>query len=394
MRGILRNFFISILLIFFTDASAQLLPEVMADKYLVQAEQLFEKKDYIAALNMVEKIIALQKEHSFTLPNEFHFQYAQVAFSTGATHAAFDAVSKYLSAEQEGEFYEEALVLLIKIEEELAKFEVPEFSPENTCFGKPAGSNCWMALTNQPECYVWNPNLDPNGTMTWSGACSGGFAQGMGTLSGNFFYDDYHIPIRRKKEEKGQLQNGKKHGHWVESFIDSTIYVEGDSPHSLSVAEGLYVEGKRHGYWVTHLDSTIYEAGPYMDGKKHGDWVHYFSEEGQSIYNVHIGMGYDDYGIVSLPGYGDTHHEAVSEGPYVSGKRHGDWVVRRYCEVDGNGMIIKQEGPYVAGKRHGHWVAYFPDGNVEAKGSYANDERHGHWIWYNLDGRVQSSETY
>ena len=117
-----RSFFIAVLLGFFTDASAQLPPpEVMVDKYLVQAEQLFEKQDYIAAFNMVEKIIALQKEHSFTLPHEFHFQYAQIAFSTGSTQAAFDAVSKYLSAVQEGEFYEEALVLLIKIEKELAK---------------------------------------------------------------------------------------------------------------------------------------------------------------------------------------------------------------------------------------------------------------------------------
>ena len=390
MRDIVRCFFISILLVFFMDADAQLPPEVMVDKYLVQAEQLFEKKDYIAALNMVEKITALAKEHSFTLPNEFHFQYAQIAFSTGPTQAAFNAVSKYLSAEQEGEFYEEALVLLIEIEEELAKFEVLEFSPENTCFGKPAGSNCWMALTNHPECYVWNPNLDTSGTMIWAGECSGGFAQGMGTLSGTFAYDDYYVPIKRKKEEKGQLQNGKKHGHWAESFIDSSRYV--DDFQSLGVAEGLYVEGKRHGYWVTHLDSTIYEAGTYMDGKKHGDWVHYFSEEGQSIYNVNLGMGYDDYGIVYLPG-----DEAVSEGPYVAGKRHGDWVVRcnRYIYyLDDGWVIIKEAGPYVGGRRHGDWVYYFPSGRVESKGSYVAGEKHGHWIWYNFDGSVRSSETY
>lgn len=37
----------------------------MADKYLMQAEQLFEKKDYVAALDMMDKIVALQKEHNF-----------------------------------------------------------------------------------------------------------------------------------------------------------------------------------------------------------------------------------------------------------------------------------------------------------------------------------------
>ena len=69
----------------------------MADKYLVQAEQLLEKKDYEAALNIMDRFIALQKEHSLILPDAFHFQYAQVAFSTGSMQTALDAVCKYLS---------------------------------------------------------------------------------------------------------------------------------------------------------------------------------------------------------------------------------------------------------------------------------------------------------
>ena len=59
MQNVIRIFLFS--LGFFTAASAQLPPEVIADKYLVQAEQLFEKKDYVAALNMMDKISRCRK---------------------------------------------------------------------------------------------------------------------------------------------------------------------------------------------------------------------------------------------------------------------------------------------------------------------------------------------
>ena len=117
MREILRSFFIVVLLGFSTIASVQLPPEVIADKYLVQAEQLLEKKDYVAALNVMDKIIALQKEHNLTLPVEFHFKYARVALSADSIKIALESVNKYLSATgREGEFYKEALALLLKAE--------------------------------------------------------------------------------------------------------------------------------------------------------------------------------------------------------------------------------------------------------------------------------------
>ena len=158
MQSVVRSIFILFLLGFFTVASAQLSPKVMADKYRIQVGQLLEKEDYKAAFNMVEKIIALQKEHrltladefyfkdtieqllgeknhvavfnmmdkfialqkghSLTLPNEFHFQYAQIAFSTGSFQTAVDAVKKYLAtAGKKGQFYKEALALLNKAEQ-------------------------------------------------------------------------------------------------------------------------------------------------------------------------------------------------------------------------------------------------------------------------------------
>ncbi len=71
----------------------------------------------------------LQKEHSLTLPHEFHFQYAQVAFSTGLFQTAVDAVKKYLATSGEkGTFYKEALALLNKAEQAKQIIPIYRFS--------------------------------------------------------------------------------------------------------------------------------------------------------------------------------------------------------------------------------------------------------------------------
>ena len=328
MRKVIRSFFISVFLGLFAVASAQLPPEIMVDKYLLQAEQLLEKKDYAEAFKMMEKVIVLQKEHSLTLSDEFHFHYAQVAFSTGSMQTALDAVSKYLSAGKEAESYKEALALLIKIEEELAKFEVLEFSPENTCIGKPEGSRCWIALTDQPECYVWNPILEKDETVTWTGECSDGFAQGMGTLIHNYIrWENDDAMGRTKTEEIGQLQNGKKHGHWVESFTGSTTYKDtGNKYQSLSVAEGPIWRARDTGIGSLIVIRSYMKKAPMWRGKKHGGWIHYFSDGSVEAKGSYVNNERHGHWVVRL----DDRQEAVSEGLYVNGKMHGRWVRRYY----------------------------------------------------------------
>ena len=183
--------------------------------------------------------------------------------------------------------------------------------------------------------------------------------QGMGTLIHNYInWDDDSSMGRTKIEEIGQLQNGKKHGHWVEPSTDSTTYKDSSNKYqSLSVAEGPYMEGKRHGYWVTHRDSIIYEEGPYVNGKSHGDYV-YYSPDGS----------------------------VVGKGSYVENRKHGDYV---YYSPDGS---VVGKGSYVENRKHGDWVYYSLNGSVVAEGSYANDERSGNWVWYDWYGNVHSTE--
>ena len=67
--------------------------------------------------------------------------------------------------ETEGDFYNEVI------------------KTQGTCEGLPNGSECWMELTNHPECYVWNGYLHPGETATWTGQCSGYLPEGKGTLT-------------------------------------------------------------------------------------------------------------------------------------------------------------------------------------------------------------------
>ena len=122
MRGVVGSVLVAVLLGSFTEATAQLPPEIMADRYLVQAERLMKENDFKAALEAMEKIVALQKEHDLKLPDGFHFKYAQIAMSAGLIEAAIEAVSRYLvTAGRAGKFYREALELLDQAEKKQAE---------------------------------------------------------------------------------------------------------------------------------------------------------------------------------------------------------------------------------------------------------------------------------
>ena len=319
-----------------TAGAAQLPPEIMVDRYLLRAERLMEAQDPKGALELMGKIVALQEEHGLTFPREFHFKHAQMALLAGAVQEAIDAVSMYLvEAGREGKSYREALELL-----EEAELLQRWFDPQQTCTGKSKGAECWMEVVGQPGCYVWNRSLEPDATVTWTGACSGGRAQGEGTLK--WVWEDGE----KSAELTGSLTDGRMHGQWVERFWSGIV------------AEGPYVDGKEHGQWVLRFANGNVWEGPYVEGKKHGHWV---------------GRGAD--GTV------------FQEGPFADGKRHGDWIER-----DEDGWVLK--GPYEEGEKHGHWVKLFADGTVREEGPYAEGQRHGQWVIRSGDGTVSAKGPY
>ena len=366
MRKMLIGFFIPAFLGLFTVVSAQLPPEIMADKYLIEAKQLHAKEDYAEAFKVMRKIIALQKEHNLTLPDEFHFKYAQVALSTDSTRIALESVTRYLSETgREGEFYKEALAVLIEA-------EGTQISAEETCIGKPLGSSCWMALVDRPECYVWNPYLRDNETVTWSDRCSGNVAQGEGTLTWDYIggyrrYNpdtkEYEIPIKEESRSTGVLRKGRAHGQWVE-------HVPG------WVSEGPYKDGKKHGQWVYRYSYGDVSEGSYKDGKKHGQWV-YRRRSGnvEEVFYVD-GKRYGQW--VSRYWSG-----AVMKGSYKDGKEHGEFYgEQELCGSGDSSLKVSVYGKYVEGKRQGDWRNDTSDYGSVGSGRYDVDGlRQGTWTF-------------
>ena len=444
MRGVFGRVWFGIWLGCFTAAAAQLPPEILVDRYLLRADRLMEAEDPKGALEVMGEIVALQKEHGLTLPEEFHFKYAKVALSAGLVQDAIDAVNKYLlGAGREGEFYREALELLDEAERLQAKTEkiratadkylatmdrvmeeknyeaaleamhmilylhrehdfalpdgfqskyaqVSRFT-QDSCTGKEVKAKCWKALTNQSECHLWNPHVvSQNETVTWSAECSGGLAQGTGTLTWKWSWGRSEGRRSSTHESTGQLLDGKKHGKWIERYPDEVV------------GEGAYVEGKRQGPWVFRAKDGTVTEGAYMVGKQHGPWVERFG--GSGTVDEHL-RGERDGGTRS------GHRPCISEGLYVGGKRDGNWVERckfadawgvkkiPYVEGKVHGQVVDRmpdgdvfEWPYVDGKRHGRFVGRQADGTV-VEGAFVDGERHGRWVWRYKNGKV-SSEVY
>ena len=104
-----------------------------------------------------------------------------------------------------------------------------------------------MESAQQPGCYVWNPSLATGASVTWTGECVGGLAQGTGTLT--------WISDGNPQTGTGRLQDGRRTGNWVLRFANG------------SVQEGPYVYGARNGNWVFRLASGGVLDFRYVDGE-------------------------------------------------------------------------------------------------------------------------------
>jgi hypothetical protein len=82
----------------------------------------------------------------------------------------------------------------------------------------------WITTTNQP-CKLWNPEPQPDETVTWSGDCKDGLATGRGVLR----WTENGKP---DVVFDGEYRNGKRNGHGV------LITPDGDH------VEGVWVDDK------------------------------------------------------------------------------------------------------------------------------------------------------
>ena len=135
----------------------------------------------------------------------------------------------------------------------LAALRSPAAGSDRMCAGQPAGTACWMEITGQPGCYVWNSGLAVGATVTWTGGCTGDRAQGAGSLT--WVWDG------NERVDTGRLQAGEMTGHWVFRFSNGFVQ------------EGPIVDGKENGHWVLRFPDGSVQEGLAVDGEQHGEWV-------------------------------------------------------------------------------------------------------------------------
>ena len=117
----------------------------------------------------------------------------------------------------------------------------PDLPREAIYTGNASSEGLWMEIENHPGCYLWNPFPVDNETVSWSGECSGGFAQGRGETT---WYQNDEV----SETDVGLRQGGLSEGFWVISDPDG------------SRSEGSFVDGLRHGVW-TYFDEDGGELG-------------------------------------------------------------------------------------------------------------------------------------
>ena len=134
----------------------------------------------------------------------------------------------------------------------------------------------WVADA-RTGCRNWT-TVPEGGTVTWSGPCAGGVANGQGVLQ--FFQNGK--PLTRRFE--GERRNGKAHGKGVTVADNGTRYegefrdgnLNGRGVNTLasgSRLEGEWLNGKAHGRGTfTGMDGGRYE-GEWRDGKPNGQGV-------------------------------------------------------------------------------------------------------------------------
>lgn len=402
-----------------TGTGSQLPPEILVDQYLVEVDQNLAQEDPEGALEAIKKIRALQQEHDLPLPIEFHFKFAQVAFSTGAFDAATNAVNEYLlAAGREGEFYGEALELFLAIK---------AAAERTSCAGQPEGIECWMEIANRTGCQLWNPHYQHYKVVTWTGKCARGVAQGRGTLKwvwdleaklsaapiqpernevSSAGFEEPNTPQLRARPRSlfrgDSMCAGQPEGTacWLElashpgcyiwtQFLNSDVAMTWTAECAEGLAQGMgtltkthfrsarmltehvgYLEaGMMHGQWVERAaDGRVWE-GPFVEHKRHGQWI-FRHPDGRVEKKFYVNGRY----------VGRRPEAVIEEGHLVEGMKKGDWVINY---PDGR----VDEGPFEEGKRQGKWVDRLPSGEVQ-EGPYDEGRRHGFWVWQGPTGIV------
>lgn len=111
----------------------------------------------------------------------------------------------------------------------------------------PARAGEWIA--DKSGCRVWNPNPQLDESLTWSGSCANGRAEGGGTVQ----WSKGGTPI---ETDQGEWREGRQVGKGIQSWSSGRY-------------EGELADGEPNGLGVLTLQKLRYE-GEFRNGKPNG----------------------------------------------------------------------------------------------------------------------------
>ncbi|MYG36973.1 MAG: hypothetical protein F4205_15970, partial [Gemmatimonadetes bacterium] len=102
-------------------AGQELPPEIQVDLYMVRADRHIQNQEWVAALEALDVVLALQAANDMETPDALWFQHAEVAMQAGYPQTAVASLTRYLvETGREGEYYTAALRMLDEAERRAA----------------------------------------------------------------------------------------------------------------------------------------------------------------------------------------------------------------------------------------------------------------------------------
>ena len=208
-------------------------------------------------------------------------------------------------------------------------------------------------------CQIWGSFPLPNPTLTWSGSCLDGKANGIGTLR----WYEYNGKSGKHGKHVGQFKDGKANGQGTCTWSSGAKYV------------GQFKDDKIHGQGTLTSANGDRYIGQWKENKSHGQGTLIKKDGSKYIGQWKEGKGHGQGTLIKKDG-------SIYIGQWENSKQHGQGTL---IWKDGQKYI----GQWKEGKNHGQGTDIYANGNKYV-GQYREDKRHGQgtFTWANGDKYV------
>lgn len=227
------------------------------------------------------------------------------------------------------------------------------------CQGQSKKDSVWIQTSD--GCKVYNPHPVKNETITWSGECVDGYANGEGTLT-------WFKKGAKNQEYSGQMKRGQPHGRGKYDYLDGEIH------------EGEYVKGDLEGHGRViernNKDSiTYYFEGEFKDGSPqgYGEEIYFYAAGGDtsSVYKGNLSDWYNRNGHGVLKEYYNN-SVSIAIGEFINNRLEGEAEIRKYTNKK---LVAYYKGNYQNGGRNGYGEEVF--GHNKYLGEWKKDQKEG-----------------